>query len=59
MNAMKHQEQLLVGLDIGTSKVATIVAVVDEQGEIEIIGVGTSQCSGLKKGVVVDIESTS
>lgn len=55
---MKQQEKILVGLDIGTSKVATIIAVVDEAGDVEIIGVGTSQCSGLKKGVVVDIEST-
>lgn len=53
----KKQDQLLVGLDIGTSKVATIVAVVNDDS-IEIIGVGTSQCNGLKKGVVVDIEST-
>lgn len=58
MNAMKHQEQMLVGLDIGTSKVATIVGVADENGDIEIVGVGSSQCAGLKKGVVVDIEST-
>jgi len=54
----KKQDQLLVGLDIGTSKVATIIAVVNEDQSLEIIGVGTSQCSGLKKGVVVDIEST-
>lgn len=55
---MKNQEKILVGLDIGTSKVATVIAVVDESEDIEIVGVGTSQCSGLKKGIVVDIEST-
>ena len=58
MSARKNQEQLLVGLDIGTSKIATIVALADEAGDIDIIGVGTSDCHGLKKGVVVDIEST-
>ena len=58
MSARKNQEQLLVGLDIGTSKIATIVALADEAGDADIIGVGTSDCHGLKKGVVVDIEST-
>ena len=58
MSSRKNQEQLLVSLDIGTYKVATIVALVDESGDIDIIGIGTSQCHGLKKGVVVDIEST-
>lgn len=58
MSSKKNSEQLLVGLDIGTSKVATIVAVVDSSGEIDIVGIGTSDCHGLKKGVVVDIEST-
>jgi cell division protein FtsA len=58
MSGKRNSEQLLVGLDIGTSKVATIVAVVDGSGEIDIVGIGTSDCHGLKKGVVVDIEST-
>ena len=58
MSSRKHSEQLLVGLDIGTSKVATIVAVIDDVGDIDIVGIGTSDCHGLKKGVVVDIEST-
>jgi cell division protein FtsA len=58
MTSRKSGEQLLVGLDIGTSKVATIVAIVDESDEIDIVGIGTSDCYGLKKGVVVDIEST-
>jgi cell division protein FtsA len=58
MSSRKNQERLLVGLDIGTSKVATIVALADEAGDVDIIGIGTSTCHGLKKGVVVDIEST-
>jgi cell division protein FtsA len=48
----------VVGLDIGTSKVAAIVAEVTPQGELEIIGLGSYPSRGLKKGVVVNIEST-
>lgn len=58
MSSRKSQERMVVGLDIGTSKVATIVALLDEAGDVDIIGIGTSECHGLKKGVVVDIEST-
>ena len=50
--------ELIVGLDIGTSKVVAIVAEVHEQNEIEIIGLGSCRSRGLKKGVVVNIEST-
>ena len=48
----------IVGLDIGTNKVAAIVGEVSERGELEIIGIGTHLSKGLKKGVVIDIEST-
>lgn len=48
----------IVGLDIGTNKVAAIVAEVNGNGELEIIGIGTHRSRGLKKGVVVNIEST-
>ncbi|HEY5679692.1 MAG TPA: cell division protein FtsA [Pseudomonadales bacterium] len=48
----------IVGLDIGTSKVAAIVAELNLEGELEIIGLGTHPSRGLKKGVVVNIEST-
>ncbi len=53
-----NQNEMIVGLDIGTSKVAAIIAEVDEAGEIEVIGVGFHSSRGMKKGVVVDIEST-
>ena len=49
---------LIVGLDIGTSKVVSIVAEVSADNEIEIIGLGSCRSRGLKKGVVVNIEST-
>ena len=48
----------IVGLDIGTSKVAAIVAELAADGGIEVIGIGSHRSHGLKKGVVVDIEST-
>ncbi len=48
----------IVGLDIGTNKVAAVVAEVNTDGELEIIGIGTHHSRGLKKGVVVNIEST-
>ena len=47
--------QRIVGLDIGTNKVAAIVAEVGDDGELEIIGIGTHHSRGLKKGVVVNI----
>ena len=49
---------LIVGLDIGTSKVVAIVGEVTAEGGLEIIGLGSHKSTGLKKGVVVNIEST-
>ena len=49
---------LIVGLDIGTSKVVAIVGEVTAEGDLEVIGLGSHKSTGLKKGVVVNIEST-
>ena len=54
----RDNKDLLVGLDIGTSKVVAIVAELHADGEIEVIGTGQHESNGLKKGVVVDIEKT-
>lgn len=54
----KSEKNLIVALDIGTSKVVAIVGEVAASGEIEIIGFGSHPSRGLKKGVVVNIEST-
>ena len=54
----KQEKNLLVGLDIGTSKVVAIVGEVAPDGAIEVIGLGSHPSRGLKKGVVVNIEST-
>jgi cell division protein FtsA len=49
---------MIVGLDIGTSKVVAIVGSITEGGELEIVGIGSHPSRGMKKGVVVNIEST-
>lgn len=54
----KAEDNLLVGLDIGTSKVVAIVGETKDDGAIEVIGVGSHPSHGLKKGVVVNIDST-
>jgi len=54
----KTDKNIIVGLDIGTSKVVAIVGELKDDGEIEIIGLGSHPSHGLKKGVVVNIEST-
>jgi cell division protein FtsA len=58
MSKTKEQKNLIVGLDIGTSKIVAIVAEVLPEGRLEIIGMGQAPSRGLKKGVVVNIEST-
>ncbi len=57
MNA-SAESKLIVGLDIGTSKVVAIVGEVSSDGNIKIVGLGSHVSRGLKKGVVVNIEST-
>ena len=56
--ASNSEPTRIVGLDIGTSKVAAIVGEVNPEGELEIIGIGSHPSRGLKKGVVINIEST-
>jgi len=54
----KNERNLIVGLDIGTSKVVAIVGEITNGGFIEVVGIGSHPSRGLKKGVVVNIEST-
>ncbi|MCC7122763.1 MAG: cell division protein FtsA [Gammaproteobacteria bacterium] len=54
----KQDKNLIVGLDIGTSKVIAIVGEVLPDGTVEVVGLGSHPSRGLKKGVVVNIEST-
>ncbi len=55
---MANDKKMIVGLDIGTSKIVAIVAEVDPDGQVNIVGIGSKPSRGLKKGVVVNIEST-
>jgi len=55
---MKDNKNLIVGLDIGTSKIVAIVAELSPEGVMNVIGLGSQPSRGLKKGVVVNIETT-
>ena len=54
----KKTNSLVVGLDIGTSKVLMVVAEINQEGGMNVIGIGHQPASGLRKGIVADIEST-
>jgi cell division protein FtsA len=54
----KDNKNLVVALDVGTSKVACLVADLGVDGTLEILGMGSHESKGLKKGVVVNIEAT-
>lgn len=54
----KEYKDLVVGLDIGTTKVTCMVAEVRADGRLSVVGLGTQPTSGLKRGVVVNIEAT-
>ncbi len=54
----KEESKLIVGLDIGTSKVLAIVGEVNAEGDVEIIGYGHHPATGMRKGVVANIEET-
>ncbi len=56
--AKKSEKSLIVGLDIGTSKIAALVGEASPGGQIEVIGFGSHPSRGLKRGVVVNIEAT-
>ncbi len=58
MSKQRDLKNLIVGLDIGTSKIICIVAEVQPEGTLEVIGMGTHPSKGLRRGVVVNIEST-
>jgi cell division protein FtsA len=56
---MGKEQNLIIGLDIGTTKICAIVGELNSRtGEVEIIGVGTYPSYGLKRGVVVNIDNT-
>src|SRR5574340_607677 len=58
MSKPRDPKNLVVGLDIGTSKIVCIVAEINDEGMLEVIGMGTHPSRGLRRGVVVNIEAT-
>jgi cell division protein FtsA len=58
MNRGRENKNLIVGLDIGTSKIVAIVGEIRPEGTLEVIGVGMHDSSGMKKGMVVNIDAT-
>ncbi len=58
MSKVREEKNLIIGLDIGTSKIVTLVAELLPEGTIKVIGLGQHASRGLKKGVVVNIDST-
>ena len=55
---VKNNNEIIIALDIGTSKVLCLVADYDDDNNLRIIGVGQDECTGLHKGVVSEINST-
>ena len=55
---VKEKESFFAGLDIGTSKIVTVIARTDEEDNIEIVGLGESESIGLKRGVINNIDAT-
>ena len=58
MSRTREDKNLIVGLDIGTSKIVAIVAELQPEGTLKVIGLGQHTSRGLKKGVVINIDST-
>jgi cell division protein FtsA len=56
--AMLKKEAIIVGLDIGTTKICAVVGEQKPDGSIDVCGIGQSVSTGLRKGVVINIEST-
>src|SRR5918999_1621566 len=54
---MARQERYVVGLDIGTAKVCTVVGELLEDDGVDVIGIGVAESKGLKRGVVVNLEA--
>jgi cell division protein FtsA len=56
--AKRERDEIVVGLDIGTTKIACIIGEVTPDGGVDIIGIGSHPSTGLRKGVVINIDAT-
>lgn len=59
MSTSKPKAPVLAGLDIGSTKVSFVIGTVNPDGKIEVVGVGTAPNTGIRQGVVVNIEATT
>ena len=53
------EEEIIVGIDIGTTKVCTLIARVEEDDSFRILGVGIEPCAGMRKGMIIDLQKTT
>ncbi len=53
------KSEIIAGLDLGTTKVACIISNINQKGNVEIIGLGTTPSTGLRRGIVVNLEKTT
>ncbi len=53
------EEEIIVGIDIGTTKVCTLIARVEEDESFRILGVGIEPCAGMRKGMIIDLQKTT
>lgn len=56
--ASSEKDNMIIGLDIGTSKVVAIVGATNDDGDLEVVGIGSHPSKGMKKGVVINIDDT-
>ena len=54
---MARRERYLVGLDVGTSRVTAVVGESMDDGTLDIVGIGTAESRGIKRGVVVNVDA--
>jgi cell division protein FtsA len=54
----ENKRDLIVGLDIGTSKIVAIVGELDGEGQLSVLGLGMQESTGIKRGMVINIEAT-
>lgn len=55
---MAKKDKYIIGLDIGTTKVCAIIGEINEEGKLDVIGIGTAGSQGMRKGVIVNLDKT-
>ncbi len=58
MSGLKSKYPVIAGLDIGSTKVCFVIGIINSENKIEVVGVGKAPNTGIRQGVVVNIEAT-